>query len=44
MAEASVAVYGAVIGVGITLAIVAFILRQKRPHGPEELVQEEKPA
>jgi len=44
MAEASVAVYAAVIGVGIALAIVAFILRQKRPHGPEELVQEEKPA
>ncbi len=44
MAEASVAVYGAVMGVGITLALIAFILRQKRPHGPEELVQEEKPA
>ncbi len=40
MAEASVAVYGAVIGVGITLAIVAFILRQKRPHGSEELIGE----
>jgi len=44
MAEASVAVYAAVIGVGILLAGLAFILRQKRPHGPEKLVQEEKPA
>jgi len=32
MAEASVAVYGAVIGVAITLALLAFILRQRRPH------------
>ncbi len=29
MAEASVAVYGAVIGVGIALAVVTFILRGK---------------
>jgi len=40
MAEASVAVYAAVIGVGIALAIVAFSLRQKRPHGSEELIGE----
>ncbi len=44
MAEASVAVYAAVIGVGILLAGLAFSLRQKRPHGPEELVEEEKTA
>jgi len=40
MAEASVAVYAAVIGVGIALAIVAFSLRQSRPHGSEELIGE----
>jgi len=32
MAEASVAVYGAVIGVGIALAIVTFALRGKGHH------------
>jgi len=35
MAEAGLAAYGAAIGVGLYLAIMAFILRQKRPHGPE---------
>ena len=40
MAEASLAVYGAAIGVAIYLAVLAFILRQRRPHGPEELIQE----
>jgi len=44
MAEASVAVYGAVIGVGIVLAVLAFSLRQRRPHGPEELMQGEEKA
>jgi len=44
MAEASVAVYAAVIGVGILLAGLAFILRQKRPHGSEEVIGEEKTA
>ena len=39
MAEASVAVYGAVIGVAIALAVVAFSLRGKRPHGPEALTE-----
>ena len=42
MAEASLAVYGAVIGVAIYLAVLALSLRQKRPHGPEELISEEK--
>ena len=36
MAEASVAVYGAVIGVGIALAIVTFALRGKGHHEPLE--------
>ena len=44
MAEASVAVYGAVIGVGIVLAVLAFSLRQRRSHGPEELILEEEKA
>ncbi len=44
MAEASVAVYGAVIGVGIVLAVLAFFLRQRRPHGSEEVILEEKKA
>ena len=34
MAEASVAVYGAVIGVAIALAIVTFALRGKGHHEP----------
>lgn len=33
MAEASLAAYG----VAITLAVTAFSLRQRRPHGPESL-------
>ena len=44
MAEASLAVYGAVIGVAICLAVMAFILRQIRSHGPEELIQEDETA
>jgi len=36
MAEASVAVYGAVIGVAITLAVVTFSLRGKGHHEPVE--------
>jgi len=40
MAEASVAVYGAVIGIGIALAVVAFSLRARRPHGPQSLMKE----
>jgi len=35
MAEAGLAAYGAAIGVGLYLAVLAFILRQRRPHGPE---------
>jgi len=35
MAEAGLAAYGAAIGVGLYLAVLAFILRQKRPHGPD---------
>ena len=38
MAEASLGVYGAVIGVGIALAVLAFSLRQRRPHGPDEVI------
>ena len=44
MAEASLAVYGAVIGVAISLTVLAFILRQRRPHGPEELIRESETA
>lgn len=35
MAEASVAVYGAAIGVAVALLVTAFSLRSRRPHGPE---------
>ena len=35
MAEASMAVYGAAIGVAVYLAVLAFFLRQRRPHGSE---------
>jgi len=35
MAEAGLAAYGAAIGVGLYLAVLAFSLRQRRPHGPE---------
>jgi len=35
MAEAGLAAYGAAIGVGLYLAVLAFIMRQRRPHGPE---------
>jgi len=35
MAEAGIAAYGAAIGVGLYLAVLAFILRQRRPHGHE---------
>ncbi len=44
MAEASLAVYGAVIGVAIVLAVLAFILRQSRSHGPEKLIRESETA
>ena len=44
MAEASVAVYGAVIGIAIALAVLAFSLRQSRPHGSEELISGEETA
>ena len=37
MAEASMAAYGAAIGVAIALAVTAFSLRSRRPHGPEEV-------
>ncbi len=35
MAEAGLAAYGAALGVGIYLIVLAFSLRQRRPHGPE---------
>jgi len=44
MAEASLGVYGAVIGVGIVLAVLAFSLRQRRPHGPEEVIFDKEEA
>jgi len=44
MAEASIAVYGAVIGVGIVLAGLAFTLRQRRSHGPEEIISDKETA
>ncbi len=44
MAEASLGVYAAVIGVGIVLAGLAFSLRQRRPHGPEEIISDEETA
>ena len=33
MAEAGLAAYGAAIGVAIFLAVLTFIMRQRRPHG-----------
>ena len=36
MAEASVAVYGAAIGVAIAVAVVTFVLRGKGHHEPIE--------
>ncbi len=39
MAEAGIAAYGAAIGVGLYLAVLAFSLRQRRPHGSEMEVQ-----
>ncbi|MEK0338388.1 MAG: hypothetical protein QQN41_13240 [Nitrosopumilus sp.] len=35
MAEAGIAAFGAAAGVAIFMAIVAFSLRQRRPHGPQ---------
>jgi len=35
MAEAGLVAYGAAIGVALYLAVLAFSLRQRRPHGPE---------
>jgi len=35
MAEAGIVAYGAAIGMGLYLAVLAFSLRQRRPHGPE---------
>ena len=35
MAEAGMVAYGAAIGMGLYLAVLTFILRQRRPHGPE---------
>jgi len=41
MAEASLAVYGAVIGVAITLAAVCFALRGKGHHEEIETLEKE---
>ena len=35
MAEAGLAAYGSAIGVAFYLAVLSFILRQRRPHGPD---------
>ncbi|MEK0348508.1 MAG: hypothetical protein QQN45_05560 [Nitrosopumilus sp.] len=35
MAEAGLVAYGAAIGMGLYLAVLAFSLRQRRPHGSE---------
>ena len=35
MAEAGIVAYGAAIGMGLYLAVLAFSLRQRRPHGSE---------
>ena len=35
MAEAGIAAFGVAAGVAITMAVLAFILRQRRPHRPE---------
>jgi len=44
MAEAGIAAFGSAIGVAITLAVVAFSLRQRRPHGPNmEALLDEQP-
>ncbi len=44
MAEASLGVYRAVIGVAIVLAVLAFTLRQRRPHGPDEVIFDKETA
>jgi len=45
MAEAGIAAFGSAVGVAIVMAIVAFSLRQRRPHGPEmEALLDEQPA
>ncbi len=44
MAEASLGVYGAVIGIAVVLAVLAFTLRQRRPHGPEEVISDKETA
>ena len=44
MAEASLMVYGAAIGVAIYLTVLAFTLRQRRPHGPEEVMFDKETA
>jgi len=33
VAEAGMAAYGAAIGVALYLAVLSFIMRQRRPHG-----------
>ncbi len=39
MAEAGIAAFGVAAGVAITMAIVAFSLRQRRSHGSEMEIQ-----
>ena len=35
MAEAGIVAYCAALGMGLYLAVLTFILRQRRPHGSE---------
>ena len=45
MAEAGIAAFGAAAGVAIVMAVVAFSLRQRRPHGPQmEVLLDEQTA
>ncbi len=45
MAEAGIAAFGTAVGVAIIMAIVAFSLRQRRPHGSEmEVLLDEQTA
>ena len=44
MAEAGIVAFGAAAGVAIVMAIVAFSLRHRRPHGPQmETLLDEQP-
>jgi len=44
MAEAGLAAFGTAIGAGLYLAVLAFSLRQRRPHGSEMEAEFKEPA